>query len=65
MQLSSALPNPNPKIQKNSTQIKFLLFPDIELSVSNIKKILMFSRKKTFLILPAMEPCTFQSKLEK
>ena len=37
----------------------------MELSSSNIKKILIFSQKKVFLIFPKMEPCTFQPKLEK
>ena len=37
----------------------------MKLSNSNIKKILIFSQKKAFLIFPEMEPCTFQSKLEK
>ena len=30
-----------------------------------LKKILIFSQKKAVLIFPEMEPCTFQSKLEK
>ena len=34
------------------------------LSSSNIKKILIFSQKKAFLIYPEMEPCKFQPKLE-
>ena len=46
----------------------------MEVSSSNIKKILIFSQKKTFLmfsqkkaflIFPKTERCTFQSKLEK
>ena len=46
----------------------------MELSSSNIKKILIFSQKKAFLIFsqkkaflkfPKTEPCTFQSKLKK
>ena len=45
----------------------------MELSSSNIKKIVILSQKKTFLIFPQkkgflmfpeMEPCTFQSKLK-
>ena len=45
----------------------------MELSSSNIKKILIFpqkkaflifSQKKVFLIFPEMEPCTFQPKLK-
>ena len=34
----------------------------MELSCSNIKKILMFSQKKPFLIFPEKEPFTSQSK---
>ena len=34
-------------------------------SSSNIKKFLIFSQKKTFLIFLEMESCTFQLKLEK
>ena len=37
----------------------------MELSSPNIKKILIFSQKKAFLILPKTEPCPFQPKLEK
>ena len=37
----------------------------MELSTSNIKKILIFSKKKAFLMFPEMEPCTFQPKIEK
>ena len=37
----------------------------MELSSSNIKKILIFSQKKAFLKFPEMEPCTFQLKIEK
>ena len=37
----------------------------MELSSSNIKKILIFSQKKAFLILSKTESCTFQSKHEK
>ena len=46
----------------------------MELSCSPIKKILIFPQKKAFLIFyqkkvflifQEMEPCTFQSKLEK
>ena len=37
----------------------------MEFSSSNIKKILIFSQKKAFLIFPEMKPCTFQRKLEK
>ena len=37
----------------------------MELLSSNIKKILIFSQKKAFLVLPEMEPCSFQPKPEK
>ena len=37
----------------------------MELSSPNINKILIFSKKKAFLIYPEMEPCTFQPRLEK
>ena len=37
----------------------------MELSVSNIKKILKLSQKKAFLMFPEMEVCTFRPKLEK
>ena len=36
----------------------------MELSNPNIKKIIIFSQKKPFLIFPEMEPCTSQPKLE-
>ena len=39
-------------------QNKFLVFQETELSSSNIKKILIFSQKKAFLIFLEMEPCT-------
>ena len=37
----------------------------MELFNSKIKKFLIFSQNKAFLIIPEIEPCTFQSKLEK
>ena len=36
----------------------------MEHSSSNIKKIVIFSQKKAFLIFPEMEPSTFQPKLK-
>ena len=39
------------KTRKNSPQKKFLIFQEMELSSSNIKKILLF---------PEMKPCTFR-----
>ena len=53
---------------------KLFLFPETGFSISNIKKILIYSQKEifsyifskeTFLVFPEMEPCTFQPKLEK
>ena len=37
----------------------------MELSDSKIKKYLISSQKKAFLIIPEIEPCTFQPKREK
>ena len=66
--------HPNPKITKKMHTKKFLIFPEMKLSSSNIKKILIFSQKKTFLIFsqkkaflifPKTEPSTFQSPSSK
>ena len=38
---------------------------EIKLGLSNIKKLIIFSQKEAFVIFPKMEPCTFQSKIEK
>ena len=57
-----ALPSLN---TKKSTRKKFLVFPEMELSSSNIKKILILSQKKAFLIFLETKPCTFHPKLEK
>ena len=65
MQLSSALFSLSSKNKKNPPLKKFLIFQEMELCSSNIKKNLIFSQKKAFLIFPEMEPYTFQSKLEK
>ena len=55
-----------PKLKKIKIHPEnFLIFPEMELSNSKIKKFLIFSQKKSFLIFPEMEPCTFQLKLEK
>ena len=73
MKLCTSQPKPK-KIKKNSPRKKFLIFPETELSSSNIKTILIFSRKKVFLIFSQnkalliyaeMEPCTFQPGLKK
>ena len=37
----------------------------MDLSSPNIKKILIFSQKKVFLIFPKIEPVTLQLKLKK
>ena len=37
----------------------------MELSGSNIKKVLTFSQKKAFLIFPEVESSTFQPRLKK
>ena len=37
----------------------------MELSSSNIKKMLIFSQKNVFLIFPEMEPCIFQPQAMK
>ena len=62
----SALPSPKPKkkTKKNPPRKKFLIFPETELSRSNIKKFLIFSQKKAFLMFPKTEPCTFQLILQ-
>ena len=41
------------------------MFWGMELSSSNIKKVLIFFQKKAILIFPEVEPCTFQPKLKK
>ena len=64
MEPCNSYPNP-PKKQKKFTRKKFLIFPEMELSSSNIKKILIFSQKKAFYIFLETEPGTFQPKLEK
>ena len=48
------------KNQKESSRKKLLIFPEMELSSSNIKKIHIFFQKKTSQI-----SCTFQPKLKK
>ena len=49
MEPCTSHPNPKKK-QKNPSRKKFLIFPEMKLSSSNIKKILIFSQKKAFLI---------------
>ena len=41
-------------IKKIHPEKTFLVLPEIELSGSNIKKILIFFQKKAFLIFPEM-----------
>ena len=65
MQLPSTFLGPSSKNKKNPPRKNFLIFQEMELSDSKIKKYLIFSQKKAFLIFPEMEPCTFQPKLKK
>ena len=54
--------------QSRKTKIhpeKFLLFREMELSHSKIKKLFMLSQKKAYLIFPGVEPCTFRAKAGK
>ena len=53
------------KNKKDARGKDFLIFQEMELSSSNIKKNLIFSQKKTLLMFLEMEPCTFQTKLKK
>ena len=55
------LPSSSPKNKKYPPCKKLLIFPEMGLSSSNIKKILIFSQKKAFLTFPEMEPYTFQT----
>ena len=55
-----------PKLKKtNPPQANFFIFQEMELSNSNIKKLIVFSQKKAFFIFPVMESCSFQPKLKK
>ena len=54
MQLPGALFSSSSKIKKNLPRIKFLIFQEMELYNSKIKKFLIFSQKKAFLIFPEM-----------
>ena len=65
MKLPGALFRPNSKIKKKSIPKKIPYISGMELSESKIKKFLIFSQKKAFLIYPGIEPCSFQPKLEK
>ena len=66
---------PSPKKRKKKiSPIKILIFQEIELFSSNIKRVLIFSQKKAFLIFsqkkaflifPEMETHTFHPKLKK
>ena len=47
------------KKQKNPPPKKFLIFQEMGLSYSNIKKIVvLLSQKKYFILFPKIEPCT-------
>ena len=81
MEPCTSQPKPPPKKQtnnnnnkKNPHPKKFLIFSEVELSSSNIKKILIFSlgkaflifyQKKAFLLFPEMEFCTSQPNNQK
>ena len=56
---------PAKETPKKSPPEIFLVFLEMELSSSNIKKILIFPQKKAFLIFPEMDPSTFYPKLKK
>ena len=51
--------------KKNPPRKKFYIFSGKEFSCSDIKKILIFSQRKAFLIFSQMKLCTFHPKLEK
>ena len=61
MELTRVLFSPSSKNEKNPPRKKFLIFHEMELSSSNIKKFLYFL---TFAF-PEMKPGIFQSKLKK
>ena len=48
--------HPNLKKLKTSTRKKLSIYPQMKPSSSNIKKILIFSQKKTFLIFSQKKP---------
>ena len=50
---------------KKSTRKKFLTSQEMEHSNSKIKKFLILSQKKVFLIFPEMELCIFQTRARK
>ena len=50
------------KTKKNLPEKKFLTFPEMELSSSNIKKNLYILSKESISYVPETEPCTFQLK---
>ena len=45
--------------QETESRKKFLIFREMELSDSKIKKLRIVSQKKSFLKFLEMEPCTF------
>ena len=59
MELPGPFLRPSPKKQKKISQKKFLTFSEIEFSSSNIKKILIFSQKKSFLYFQKWNPALF------
>ena len=61
MELPRVLFSPSSKNEKNPPRKKFLIFHEMELSSSNIKKFLYF----LIFAFPEMKPGIFQSKLKK
>ena len=52
------------KNKKNPPRKNFLIFREIKIFDSKIKKCIIFFQKKAFLVFPEMQPCTFRSKIE-
>ena len=64
MQLPSTLLSPSPKNKKIHSE-KFLIFSELEISSSIIRKLLYFPKKKAFLIFLELKPDTFWSQHSK
>ena len=63
--LPGTIPSQRPKKQKKSVSKKFLIFPEIELSSSNIKKkFLYFLERKLFLYFLKWKPALFSPSLK-
>ena len=65
MQVPSALLSPSQKKIKNLPRKKSLLFLEIKLFALILKNILIFSKKKAFLIFLEIEPWTSWPKIKK